>query len=72
MRMLVEEPNVKRFRISQDDLRPVMDDQLNPVDLSDKISWAKDKSSLTISGLNHDQRDESWQYTIDLSKFRIE
>jgi len=70
--MLVEEPGVKRFRISQDDLRPVMDDNLIPVSLSDKVSWAGDLSSFTISSLEHEQGDESWEYTVELSRFRIE
>ena len=39
LRMLIEEPEVKRFRISQDDLNPVMDEQLVPVDLTDKVYW---------------------------------
>ena len=61
MRMLVEEPGVKRFRISQEDL-PVSWDQLNAVDLTDKITWADDRQSFTISGLTHEQGDESFSY----------
>jgi len=68
--MLVEEPGVNRFRISQEDL-PVVWDQLNAVDLTDKITWADDKQSFTISGLTHEQGDEAFEYTVELSKFRI-
>jgi len=31
MRMLLEEPNGKRFRISQEDIMPVVDSQLEPI-----------------------------------------
>lgn len=68
--MLVEEPGVKRFRISQEDL-PVVWDQLNAVDLTDKITWADDQKSFTISGLSHESGDESFEYTVELDHFRI-
>jgi len=57
--MLVEEPGVKRFRISQEDL-PVVEDQLTAADLSDKITWGDDKKSFTVSGLTHENGDEGW------------
>ena len=70
MRMLVEEPGVKRFRISQEDL-PVVDDQLIKVDLIEHFTWADDKQSFTISGLTNSEGDESWEYKVELPKFRI-
>ena len=45
LRMLIEEPEVKRFRISQEEL-PVVDDQLDPLDLAGKYEWAVDGSGL--------------------------
>ena len=47
MRMLFEEPGVKRFRISQEDL-PVVEEQLEPADLNDKFEFSSDNNSLTI------------------------
>jgi len=70
IRMLAEEPGVKRFRISQEDL-PVVWDQLIPVDLTDKVTWADDGQSFTISGLTHESGDESFEYTVELARFRI-
>ena len=70
MRMLVEEPGVKRFRISQEDL-PVVEDQLIKVDLLEHITWADDKKSFTISGLTNSEGDESWEYNVELPRFRI-
>jgi len=49
-----------------------MDDNLIPVSLSDKVSWADDLSSFTIASLEHEQGDESWEYTVELSRFRID
>lgn len=71
MRMLVEEPETKRFRISQETLHPVVDEQLIPVDLTDKITWSDDRTTLTISGLEHEEGDEGWEYTLELPRFRI-
>lgn len=70
IRMLAEEPGVKRFRISQEDL-PVVWDQLVPVDLTDKVTWADDGQSFTISDLTHENGDESFEYTVELPRFRI-
>ena len=69
--MLFEEPDVKRFRISQEDL-PVVDEQLESVDLNDKFVFAPDFTSLTITDLEHHSADESWEYTIEFDRFRIE
>ena len=38
MRLLIEEPGVKRFRISQEDL-PVVDEQLERVELMGHFDW---------------------------------
>ena len=70
MRMLIEEPGVKRFRISQEDL-PVADEQLEVTDLLDNFTWSEDKKSFSISGLNSEQGDESWEYQVELPRFRI-
>lgn len=70
LRMLLEEPEVARFRISQEDL-PVVDEQLNAVDLTDKVTWADDGMSFTVSGLEHEAGDESFAYTVELERFRI-
>ncbi len=70
MRMLIEEPGVKRFRISQEDL-PVVDEQLERVDLSDRFNFDASKRSFTISDLTSEHGDESWEYEIDLPRFRI-
>ena len=69
--MLVEEPGHERFRISQEDLS-VVDEQLKPTDLSQKIYWAEDRSSVTFHGLMHEQGDESFDYTIEFARFRID
>lgn len=72
LRLLIEEPDVKRFRISQDPvLEPVVDDQLFAVNLLDKISWSGDDASFSISGITHEHGDESWEYTVDLARFMI-
>ena len=68
--MLLQEPETKPFRISQEDIA-VVDDQLVATDLSGKISWSEDLSSFKIKDLNHELDDESWEYTIELAQFRI-
>ena len=70
MRLLLEEPDVKRFRISQEDL-PVVDEQLIATDLTDKVQWDEDGQGFTISGLEHESGDESFSYHVELSRFRI-
>ena len=40
--------------------------------MTDKITWADDNSSFTISDLQHEQGDETYEYTVDLTRFRIE
>ena len=71
LRMLLEEPGHERFRISQEDL-PVVEEQLKPADINDKIEWASDRSSVTIKGLMHEQGDESFDYSIEFAHFRID
>lgn len=71
LRMLMEEPGVKRFRISQERVQPVVEEQLIPVDLTDKITWSEDRSTMSITGLTNEAGDEDWEYTIELSRFRI-
>ena len=45
MRMLLEEPDGNRFRISQEDVMPVVDAQLQPVQItSDNFYMASDAS----------------------------
>ena len=70
LRMLLEEPAVKRFRISQEDL-PVVEEQLHAQSID--FSWSDDKSSFTITDLDHDSALDSdlLKYTIELPKFRI-
>jgi hypothetical protein len=68
--MLIEEPEVKRFRISQDDLNPVMDDQLVAVDLTDKVFWS-DHEYFVIKDLTNED-GEYWEYYVWLDRFRIE
>ena len=51
LRVLIEEPNGARFRISQEDL-PVVDNQLVPVDLTDLVEWSANGTSFTVKGLN--------------------
>ena len=65
------EPGVNRFRISQEEVEPVVWEQLIAVDLTDKITMSEDKKTLTVSGLKHEEGDEDWTYTIDLPKFRM-
>ena len=73
LRILIEEPDVKRFRISQlEVLQPVVDEQLEAIDLTNRIEWSEDFSSFSISGLTHEAGDESWEYTIDAQRFRIQ
>jgi hypothetical protein len=68
--MLIEEPDYKRFRISQEDL-PVEDKQLEKCDLFDMVFWAKDRSSFNITGLVHDFGDEFFHYQVEMKPFRI-
>ena len=70
MRMLIEEPDYKRFRISQEEI-PVVDEQLQKCYLFDMVFWAKDKSSFNITGLVHDFGDEFFHYQVELNPFRI-
>jgi len=52
--MLLEEPDTRRFRISQEAVQPVVDEQLIPVDLTDKFAWGSDNETFSIFGLEHD------------------
>ena len=65
------EPGVERFRISQEAVQPVVDEQLVAADLTDKVTWSDDKQTLSISGLKNEQGDEDWTYVIELPRFRI-
>lgn len=57
LRMLIEEPDVKRFRISQEGL-PVVDEQLIPQDLTGLVKrYAAD---LNIESLTSTEGDEGW------------
>ena len=60
--MLLEEPTTRRFRISQEEIKPVVDEQLIPVDLTDKFAWGSDNETFSIFGLEHDEGDEDWEY----------
>lgn len=71
LRMLMEEPGAKRFRISQEAVQPVVDEQLLPVDLTEKITWSDDRQTMSITGLTNEASDEDWEYTIELARFRI-
>ena len=71
IRMLMTEPGVERFRISQEAVQPVVDEQLVAADLTDKVTWSDDKQTLSISGLKNEQGDEDWTYVIELPRFRI-
>ena len=70
LRVLLEEPEVKRFRIAKDDLAPVVDEQLIPYDLTGKTTLDTESSLFTIDDLS--DNSESWSYTIGLDRFRIE
>ena len=45
--------------------------KLIKVDLLEHITWADDKKSFTISGLTNSEGDESWEYNVELPRFRI-
>ena len=69
MRMLVEEPNSIRFRISQEGL-PVADAQLEPVtSLSTHVAMGD--NNLTISELAHADGSEVFSYTVEFSPFKV-
>ena len=70
MRMLIEEPDYMRFRISQEEI-PVVDEQLQKCDLFGMVFWAKDRSSFNVTGLFHDYGDEFFHYQVELNPFRI-
>jgi len=55
--MLIEEPEVKRFRISQEGL-PVVDEQLIPQDLTGLVK--KLDGDLNIESLTSTEGDEGW------------
>ena len=68
LRILIEEPGVKRFRISQEDL-PVVDDQLIPQDLTGL--WHDYGDSGAIQFLNSEEGDEGWEVDFVFDRFRI-
>ena len=70
LRVLLEEHEVKRFRIAKDDLAPVVDEQLIPYDLTGRTNLDTESSIFTIDDLS--DNSESWSYTIGLDRFRIE
>ena len=69
--MLLEEPNTRRFRISQEEIKPVVDEQLIPEDLTDKWSYNPDSETFDIFGLVNEEQDEDWSYKIQIDRFRI-
>ena len=49
LRVLLEEPNGNRFRISQEAVQPVVEEQLKPVPINDSnIKMSDDQKSVTI------------------------
>ena len=56
MRTLIEEPNTKRFRISQDDLEPIVESQLTTVDLTGLT--VSEVDGLTVGWLDGENKDE--------------
>ena len=70
--MLLEEPNGNRFRISQEAVQPVVEEQLIPVPINDSnIKMSDDQKSVTIQGLQTDNGDEQFEYTVQLDSFSI-
>jgi len=69
MRTLLEEPDSKRFRISQEGL-PVEDEQLNGV--SNLKSHVKvHRHRLVVSGLKHEDGTETYEYEVNFKQFTI-
>ena len=70
MRALFEEPNSRRFRISQEGL-PVVDEQLHTVENLTRKSQVTD-DHIEVSGLDHQLGDETFTYRIWFDHFKIE
>lgn len=68
LRVLIEEPGVKRFRISQEDL-PVVEEQLIAQDLTGL--YHDYGTSTAIQYLNSEEGDESWEVDFEFDRFRI-
>ena len=59
--MLLEEPEESRFRISQEAVQPVVEEQLIPVEISDaNFAFTEDGKSFVISGLQSEFGDEDF------------
>jgi hypothetical protein len=70
MRLLVDEPESGRFKISEQEL-PVVEDQLHGVqNLSDYVSVTDDL--VQVSGLKHQDGEETFTYKIYLNGLSIE
>ena len=59
LRVLLEEPNGNRFRISQESLQPVVEEQLRPVPITDENIWIKESGNFfQVAGLFSESGDE--------------
>ena len=63
--MLIEEPDGNRFRISQESLQPVVEEQLKPVPITSENIWITETGNFfQVAGLFSDMGDEHFQYYV--------
>ena len=65
LRVLIEEPDGNRFRISQESLQPVVEEQLKPVPITSENIWITETGNFfQVAGLFSDRGDEHFQYYV--------